>query len=880
MKRFKSIFLSLTVMFSLMPANVMAANQSDSMEHVRYTVLALDTSGSMEGEPMNAAKDAAIRFCDAILNADGTNQVALITLNSSSSVICEFTDDLDAVSEQINNLNASGGTNVDDALICADSMLKEIDVPNSIKNIVLLSDGLPESGPSSADGPYTRDDYSGYQYANNAYNDAQRLKQTNYIYTLGFFHSLTGSNLDFGRRFLSDIQNAGYYDVTEAEELDFVFGDIADEIITDNSKCPIIVIPGIMGSRLYEDQNCNNRIWEPSIAEGIWNALAYPFTDFANKMPYGNTLYVNNNNVNQVTAETREYGAQDTYKTLVDMLCDTYPDREVYVFSYDFREDNAESAKELNSLIEDVIGDEWTKVDIICHSMGGLVASSYVKQFGDECISHIITMGTPYEGAPKLVNAVLNWDALTNRYEDNDHWWGFNLSTISDSALGLAGLTKEVKAGFPSIAQLAPTENMFDDYYYYRRHRGGFLWSNISDYVISYDDYKGIMNNIFGNNFSKAEDFHSSIKNDEDINILTSMSNSYFAVGIDQPTIGALVFNEGDSLSSLECVDLLYEYDGDGTVPYLSSTMDEHTNDFGYRFLEVNDDHTGIVSNQKVLDWIKDVLSRNYSEITNDEGENIKYIVIRIACPVDVNIERNGEVLSSDVLEGSFKTSFGCIDFLGSDSDIKMLCLRADETDIVNLVGTDDGTMDLTIRWYDEDSNLTAERAFEDVNITADTLMTTTTDGSEPTALDIDENGDGTVDSSITATEYYSEDSQIILKIGEKEAQVFGETKVNDVAPQLVNDRAMLPIRFIAEELGDFVIWDEANRKVTISNDENEIVIYIDSDRATVNGNTVELDSPAFIENDRTFLPLRFVSENLGADVEWDEQAQTITITK
>ncbi len=123
--------------------------------------------------------------------------------------------------------------------------------------------------------------------------------------------------------------------------------------------------------------------------------------------------------------------------------------------------------------------------------------------------------------------------------------------------------------------------------------------------------------------------------------------------------------------------------------------------------------------------------------------------------------------------------------------------------------------------------------------------------------------------------------SQIILTIGDKEALVFGETKENDVAPKIVNDRTMLPIRFIAEALGAEVIWTETEpNKILIKKENIEIIINIGSDTTLVNGKKVELDSPTFIENDRTYLPLRFISENLGAKVEWVEDNQQVIITK
>ena len=122
--------------------------------------------------------------------------------------------------------------------------------------------------------------------------------------------------------------------------------------------------------------------------------------------------------------------------------------------------------------------------------------------------------------------------------------------------------------------------------------------------------------------------------------------------------------------------------------------------------------------------------------------------------------------------------------------------------------------------------------------------------------------------------------NEITLTIGQKDATVFGETKQNDVAPIIRNDRTMLPARFVAEALGATVTWNNDERKVTITKDDITIIIYIDSDKAYVNGKEVTLDSPAFIENDRTYTPLRFIAENLGATVDWNETEQKVIITK
>lgn len=122
---------------------------------------------------------------------------------------------------------------------------------------------------------------------------------------------------------------------------------------------------------------------------------------------------------------------------------------------------------------------------------------------------------------------------------------------------------------------------------------------------------------------------------------------------------------------------------------------------------------------------------------------------------------------------------------------------------------------------------------------------------------------------------------EIVLMIGKREVVVFGETKISDAVPQLVNGRTMLPIRIVAEALDAEVIWsEEAPDKVVIKNGETTIELTIGAAVAFVNGEEIELDSPSFIENDRTYMPLRFISEALGAKVDWDEATQKVTIRK
>ena len=122
------------------------------------------------------------------------------------------------------------------------------------------------------------------------------------------------------------------------------------------------------------------------------------------------------------------------------------------------------------------------------------------------------------------------------------------------------------------------------------------------------------------------------------------------------------------------------------------------------------------------------------------------------------------------------------------------------------------------------------------------------------------------------------------LQIGKKVMYVDDKPVLLDVAPIIIENRTLLPIRWVAEPLGAKVDWDSTMRKVTITLKETIIELWIGKSVAKVNGIDAPIDSdnskvvPEII-NSRTMLPLRFIAENLGAKVDWDGSTQTITIT-
>mgnify|MGYP003587171061 CR=1 FL=1 len=140
------------------------------------------------------------------------------------------------------------------------------------------------------------------------------------------------------------------------------------------------------------------------------------------------------------------------------------------------------------------------------------------------------------------------------------------------------------------------------------------------------------------------------------------------------------------------------------------------------------------------------------------------------------------------------------------------------------------------------------------------------------------------ISNKIVRTVYLKTATVIVLQIGKSTFTVNGEERTLDAPPMIKNGRTLLPIRAVVEALGGTVAWDNAQKKVTIVLKDTTIELWIGKNVAKVNGVNKPIDSTNSkvvpeIVNGRTMLPLRFVTENLGATVDWDNNTKTVTIT-
>lgn len=870
-------------------------NSATQQSLSRDVVLVLDVSGSMSNEPITTLKNVAKIFIDDISEASGDNRVAIVTFASDAQTLIGFTNDWEALNSSINGLSAGGLTELAKGLSKADSLLEQSNA--DIKNIVVLSDGYPESQESK-------------DPAGDVYSLAPSLKAKYNIYTIGFFHSSTK-----GRDLLKNLQNKVYYEVTttDVSDLKFVFDEVAKELTapllkvhipgnddqnisideqtiniespitftlaTDSyignetmlffknpdgsSSCefgsvtytdipitntiidlgttrdlaipgeytvyaaifekgtlneiarsseinftveanPIIVVPGIMASKLYSTNSNGDAylMWPPDLKTVFpnWdisdfnsllttlmnlgfdpsptnNAFAlvelaklgdvfeYPDYSLKNNLQLGSSYSKNQNK-----EIYKEYGAQDTYKGLMDNLSSQFPNREIYFFSYDWRQPNTDTADKLNEYIDTICRNSKSdEVELIAHSMGGLVVSKYVEIYGYNKVNNIITIATPYEGAPKLLVSTLTQSVLENPATTTNIFANVK-DRITDSVL-IHIMTKPIKASYQSVTDLAPTKEYVSFYqsiavgvsYGYR------LFARTQS-PADYSSYESVVKTIFGSGkYTAAENLHSSIHSSSTGVELGEYENAYFVFGDGKPTIYAVSFNDGTTFDDIDIDHIFPSNRGDGTVPYLSATSMNKLLSLSIsdtRRLTVTATHDGILSHYNTIAFVNAIIRNNTKlcdvEYSNTELEAIQddvpdykgYKVIRIACPVDVVIEGDGDRLSSSPDNLRLSSSFGTLEIFGANGDKKYLMLDEDIDYSITLEGTDNGTMNYSVSNYNANNEETASKSFEDVPITKDVIITTnTTDAEKPVVLNIDGDGDGTVNSQWSVDE-------------------------------------------------------------------------------------------------------------------------------
>jgi pimeloyl-ACP methyl ester carboxylesterase len=383
---------------------------------------------------------------------------------------------------------------------------------------------------------------------------------------------------------------------------------IIDDLSTDapgvpSNPPPVILLPGLMGSRLDDDDQCQQKQYE------VWPA-PLSMLDPLDLHLYHLSLAQNGQDpasncdhifVNRTNSSSVEYGmlrsipvgpfdVLEVYGPLIDSLRNYGFD--VYPYGYDWRLDLRQSAAALDGFIDSVLSQTGAlKVNIVDHSLGGLLARYYVTSDSVHAakVEQVISLGTPFLGAPKSLRVLR---------------WGDELMSVLGLPLLFPHTVRQISQNMPTAYQVLPTSH------YFNVNGGGYY--RLDGSIQSLQETRAAMVNQHNSGLTlDAEAFHSSAMDDWSVPLPVAYR---LIVGTGRENTPGVIHE--DSYVNLfgyriSVVDI-EPTNGDGTVPVTSAAL--QGNGFNYSggvpIWCTNDlDHGELVKEPYVLNYIASLLA-------------------------------------------------------------------------------------------------------------------------------------------------------------------------------------------------------------------------------------------------------------------------------
>lgn len=540
------------------------------------------------------------------------------------------------------------------------------------------------------------------------------------------------------------------------------------------AKRPVIVIPGIMGTTLYATGIVPIVLPPPS--DLVWvNDLAAVtsaddnFLRVLELADSGGSVYAIR--PGPILDGTRDADFLNTYADLLKFLKTSgyVEDKLLFTFPYDWRLDNQLNAIALNDFIENVVvpASGQTKIDIVAHSMGGLLVRKYAQTFTENRLSKIIYLGTPHRGAPTSFGALAFSDAFVENF--------LALPAINSETLA------EVARTCPSIFELLPRDPFIRSLKshqllgikqcYQQSSQGGFLIS--SRWV------------------SAADSFHESIVNPLSV-------PQFQIVGSAIPTLNQLLV-----VSELEQTPRTWAPgagNGDGTVPIesASSAPGDNITTFYLNGIAHSDLPNASVSHVLILDILKGTFSSLPAGVSKQPFPlETVYFAWNSGSPVRVSIADSDNKVDAVSFDGSLRKEIPFSSFYTFE-DNQGGFLTGDQPYQITVSATAYGMF--ALNFYEEDAigAVIGSNTFVQVPVAPGSMGTFSLSPGTPNvtmALDID--GDGATDISITANQaippgVYTDILGFILKTCRLNAGMERSFQAKLVAAKLAIDRARI----------------------------------------------------------------------------------------
>ncbi len=386
--------------------------------------------------------------------------------------------------------------------------------------------------------------------------------------------------------------------------------EITKKIKIPTVKKAIVIVPGIMGSQLFRENG--DRCWEPFWVDSDMS-IDWDDNKIINALIAGRLandfLYLscdkNGDSDDPVSVGTQYYGALDSYENLYKrLLSESFSeDTDIIFYAFDWRLDLNTQVSNLNQKIK-----EYDDVNFVAHSMGGLLVDCYVNKYNTENISKVVTLGTPFWGAPLAGKVLLSG----------------NLSDVfGDSSLGYAGpFIQSLTRNFTSMYELLPTE----DYVFYE----SWLKERTINYTGAWWEFWKFDNVDIQLSFDETNDIIADMCNEKLLNkalsLQNSINNNSGYNGIE--TIAFIGNSTSDTFSSMSYAytsegfitvpSYVNTTNGDSIVPLLSSKQRFSTfKTYGYS-------HMSLAEKDDVIDDVILFIKEGTSAVSNTDSNKAR----------------------------------------------------------------------------------------------------------------------------------------------------------------------------------------------------------------------------------------------------------------
>jgi len=540
------------------------------------------------------------------------------------------------------------------------------------------------------------------------------------------------------------------FQASDGNGLSAIFDGVADGraqrfIVSDqDTKIPVIIIPGIMGSRLFNFTD-GEEVWPNArkmIQQGDDNYLdALKLNPDGSQIKEIHPMGI----ILKETFDLLNIGIKTEvfYKNLVDGFTGagyTLEDN-LFLRSYDWRLDINQELARLDHTIQQAISKSPNgKVDIVAHSLGGLLVKTYLNQFSDTSfVNKLILIGSPQLGAPKAFK-ILNYG--------DDFGMKFLIFGLNQNKI------KEISQNMPGAYELLPSQR------YFQLNGEGYVkdFRNNQPKILDYEQTNQFMLEKDGdkrnpNLLDVAKNFHSSLDNSP-----INAPKIYNIVGCQNPkTItGFRIYDDGKKD--------IQTSDGDGTVP-LTSAMNLSGGYAASYFVNNNItgiNHLGLVRDERAVDLIKEIVTGETINLPNGFSTASSYCSLRPYDPTmflasihspaalhayDSQNRHTGPLSNGDIELGIPGSSY---EKIGENS---FAFVPAGDNYRFVADGLASGTFDMKVRTY-HGNTLTNTITYLSVPLASDKTNAELdfTSNQSPQNLLLDSNGDGIFETIIQPT--------------------------------------------------------------------------------------------------------------------------------